>query len=118
MAFLYRTVPKGGEGKDMHNTWIMIYDVVNEIVSALPTQMSGSHYVWNDKNQIIASCVIDGKSCHVLYDVANFGDYKIIAADKVNSDGHQTWYSNAEFVTDTYPDRRRMAKLYKKYFAI
>lgn len=113
VAFLYRTVPKGGEGKDMHNTWIMIYDVVNEIVSALPTQMSGSHYVWNDKNQIIASCIIDGKSCHVLYDVANFGDYKIIAADKVNSDGHQTWYSNTEFVTDTYPDRRRMAKLYK-----
>jgi WD40 repeat protein len=112
VAFLYRAVPIGQEGKDMHKTWILVYDLHNEKVITLPTQQSGSHYVWNSKNQIIASCVIDGKSCHVLYDLADPEKYKIIAGDTLNSDGHQTFVSDDVFVTDTYPDRRRMAKLF------
>lgn len=113
VSFLYRAAPKGEEGKDMHKTWIIVYDLSKEKIIALPTQMSGSHYVWNNKNQIIASCIIDGKSCHVLYDINNPNNYKIIAGNMVNSDGHQTWLSDTVFITDTYPDRRRMAKLYK-----
>lgn len=112
VAFLYRAVPIGQEGKDMHKTWILVYDLRADKLITLPTQQSGSHYVWNSKNQIIASCVIDNKSCHVLYDVTNPEDYKIIAADVLNSDGHQTFVSDDVFITDTYPDRRRMAKLY------
>ena len=112
VAFLYRAAPVGQEGKDMHKTWILVYDMRTDKLITLPTQQSGSHYVWNSKNQIIASCVIDDKSCHVLYDVANPEDYKIIAADVLNSDGHQTFVSDDVFITDTYPDRRRMAKLY------
>lgn len=113
VAFLYRAAPKGEEGKDMHKTWIVVYDLAKEKTVALPTQMSGSHYVWNNRNQILASCIIDDKSCHVLYDVNNPDTSRIIAGDKVNSDGHQTWISDTVFITDTYPDRRRMAKLYK-----
>ena len=113
VSFLYRAAPFGEEGKDMHKTWIMVYDLQEDKLITLPTQMSGSHYVWNRKNQLVASCVINGKSCHVLYDMADIDNYKCIAADKVNSDGHQTWLDDEVFVTDTYPDRRRMAKLYK-----
>lgn len=112
VAFLYRAAPVGQEGKDMHKTWILVYDLRTDKLITLPTQQSGSHYVWNSKNQIIASCVIDDKSCHVLYDITNPEDYKIIAADVLNSDGHQTFISDNEFITDTYPDRRRMAKLF------
>lgn len=112
VAFLYRAAPIGQEGKDMHKTWILVYDLHNEKVITLPTQQSGSHYVWNSKNQIIASCVIDGKNCHVLYDMTNPEGYKIIAGDVLNSDGHQTFVSDDVFITDTYPDRRRMAKLF------
>jgi hypothetical protein len=109
---LYRAAPVGQEGKDMHKTWILVYDLRTDKLITLPTQQSGSHYVWNSKNQIIASCVIDDKSCHVLYDVTNPENYKIIAVDVLNSDGHQTFISDNEFITDTYPDRRRMAKLF------
>lgn len=113
VAFLYRVVPNGQEGKDMHKTWILVYDLKEHRLITLPTQESGSHYVWNHKNEIIASCVINGKSCHVLYNVNNPENYKIIAGDELNSDGHQSFITDDVFITDTYPDRRRMAKLFK-----
>lgn len=40
-------------------------------------------------------------------------NYKIIAGDKLNSDGHQSFITDSSFVTDTYPDKYRMAKIYK-----
>lgn len=113
IAFLYRVVPNGQEGKDMHKTWIMVYDIKGHRLITLPTQETGSHYVWNHRNEIIASCAIDGKSCHVLFNINNPENYKIIAGDTVNSDGHQSFISDEVFITDTYPDRRRMSKLFK-----
>lgn len=113
VAFLYRAAPVGEEGKDMHKTWIVIYDRKDRITITLPTQESGSHYVWNNKNQIVASCVINGKNCHVLFDVNNPEKVTIVGGDIINSDGHQSFISDEEFITDTYPDRRRMAKLYR-----
>lgn len=113
VAFLYRVVPNGQEGKDMHKTWILVYDLKEHNLITLTTQESGSHYVWNHRNEIIASCVIDGKSCHVMYNINNPENYKIIAGDTVNSDGHQSFITDEVFITDTYPDRRRMTKLYK-----
>lgn len=112
VAFLYRAAPIGKEGKDLHKTWILVYDLRNEKLITLPTQQSGSHYVWNSRNQIIASCVIQSKNCHVLFDVENPEMYKIVAGETLNSDGHQTFISDNTFITDTYPDRRRMSKLY------
>ena len=91
----------------------MVYDLWDEKLITLPTQESGSHYVWNSRDQIIASCIIDGKSCHVLYDMNDLAHYKIIAGNILNSDGHQSFVSDTSFVTDTYPDRRRMTKLYQ-----
>ncbi len=112
ISFLYRRIPmKGDYMKRL--TKIMVYDRKEGRLFALPTQESGSHYVWNKKNQLITSCIIDGHSCHVLYDMADVNSYRIIASDKLNSDGHQSFVSDVEFVTDTYPDKYRMAKLYK-----
>ena len=31
----------------------------------------------------------------------------------LNSDGHQSFISDTSFVADTYPDKYRMAKIYK-----
>lgn len=112
IAFLYRTAPIGMEGKDMHKTWILVYDLNNDKIITFPTQQSGSHYVWNKNNEIIASCVLNGKSCHVLFNPSSPDVYKIIAANILNSDGHQSFIDENVFVTDTYPDRRRMSKLY------
>ena len=113
ISFLYRCAPIGGEGKDLHKTFIIVYDLQRATYIVLPTQESGSHYVWNYKNEIIASCILDGKNCHVLYNVNTPNDYKIIAGKVLNSDGHQTFISDDVFITDTYPDKYRMTKLYK-----
>lgn len=91
----------------------MVYDLRDRRLITLPTQESGSHYVWNNRNQLIASCIINGNSCHVLYDMKDVDHYQIIAGDVLNSDGHQSFISDTSFVADTYPDKYRMAKIYK-----
>lgn len=112
ISFLHRWIRM--EGTNLKRwTRIMVYDTATSKVIELPSQLSGSHYVWNKKHQLLASCIIDGKSCHVLFDMNDISNYKIIAEDVLNSDGHQSFIDDDTFVTDTYPDRRRMAKLYK-----
>lgn len=111
ICFLYRKTNIKEYSKRI--TQMMVYDLDNDKLIVLPTQKSGSHFVWNNKNQIISSNIIDGKSCHVLFDVNCPDNYKIIAIDKLNSDGHHTFVDDDNFIVDTYPDKYRMAKLYK-----
>lgn len=112
ISFLYRRIPTTGDYMKRY-TKIMIYDLYTNQLIELPTQESGSHYVWNSQNQLIASCIINGKSCHVLYDMNNINNYQVIAGNILNSDGHQSFINNTSFITDTYPDKYRMAKIYK-----
>lgn len=112
ISFLYRRIPTTGDYMKRY-TKVMVYDRQLKKIIELPTQESGSHYVWNNKNQLLASCIINGKSCHVVYDMNDIENYKIIAGDKLNSDGHQSFITDSSFVTDTYPDKYRMAKIYK-----
>lgn len=112
VSFLHRWIRN--EGTNLKRwTRIMVLDLMNNKLIELPTQISGSHYVWNNRHQLLASCIIDNKSCHVLFDMNDINNYKIIAGDILNSDGHQSFIDNDTFITDTYPDKRRMAKLYK-----
>lgn len=112
ISFLYRRKIDGGD-INRRITIMVVYDRKTKELILLPTQVSGSHYVWNHKNQIIASCIIDGKSCHVLYDMNNVNNYKIIAPSILNQDGHQTFINDDVFITDTYPDKWRQVQLYK-----
>ena len=112
LSFLHRWIRK--EGTNLKRwTRIMVYDREKKNVFELPSQISGSHYVWNKRNQLLASCIIDNKSCHVLFDMNNVKNYLIIAPEILNQDGHQSFIDDDNFITDTYPDKRRMAKLYK-----
>lgn len=111
ISFLYRRMEEGGD-INKRITMMVVYDRQTNELILLPTQVSGSHYVWNGKNQIIASCIIDGKSCHVLYDMNDVEHYKIIRPDVLNQDGHQTFVNDDVFVTDTYPDKWRQSQLY------
>ncbi|MDE6860123.1 MAG: hypothetical protein K2J65_06905 [Duncaniella sp.] len=111
VSFLYRRIPRHGNFMKRW-TQIIVFDRHTKDISVLPTQDSGSHYVWNTKNQIIASCILNGNSCHALIDVPS-NKINIIAQESLNSDGHQSFISDTSFVSDTYPDRRRMAHLYK-----
>ncbi len=94
-------------------TRIMVYDRQKAKLIELPSQMSGSHLVWNSQNQIIASCIIDGHSCHVLFDMNDISSYRIVSQSVLNSDGHQSFISDDSFITDTYPDKYRMAELFR-----
>lgn len=112
LSFFYRRIPSTGNYMKRY-TQFMVYDLHANKLIELPTQESGSHYVWNSKNQILTSCIIDGKNCHVLYDMNDIEHYHIIAGDILNSDGHQSFITDTSFVTDIYPDKFRMAKIYK-----
>lgn len=112
ISFLYRRIPK--EGDYMKRRSVMcVYDRQTEKLVVLPTQESGSHYVWNTKNQIVASVNIDGKNCHALFSPENLNFVNTIVSNVINSDGHQSFIDDVSFVTDTYPDKYRMASLYK-----
>ncbi len=91
---------------------LAVYDRENKSVHFSPTDGMVSHYVWNKKHQIIAYCRTEGIDSHVLFLNPEMKSYKRIAYPALNSDGHQSFVSDQVFVTDTYPDKYRMANLY------
>lgn len=111
LSFLYRRIPREGDFMKRRSV-ICVYDFETSELIVLPSQESGSHYVWNNCDQIIASCNINGKNCHALFDMNNLSDVRLIDAAHLNSDGHQSFITDTSFVTDTYPDKFRMAKLF------
>ena len=112
ISFLYRRIPKKGNYMK-RRTNIMVYDRELKRLQMLPTHNSGSHYVWNNKHEIIASCFMNGKNCHVLYNIDECNNYSIIAEERLNFDGHQSWINNNLFVTDCYPDKYRLASIFR-----
>ena len=110
ISFFHRWI-----GDDVKRRWarLIIYDLNKGNWFSLPTNEWGvSHYVWNSKNQIVAYCNIENSDCHVLFDIPSV-KYKKVGEEKLNSDGHQTFVGTDAFITDTYPDKYRMSKLYK-----
>ncbi len=111
LSFLHRWIRR--EGTNLKRwTRMMVYDMENKELIELPTQISGSHYVWNRQNQLLGSFIIDNKSCHLLFDMKTPSNYQVVCGNVLNQDGHQSFVGDISFVTDTYPDKRRMAKLY------
>lgn len=108
ISFMHRWV-----GNEIRLRWtrLLIYDLKENRYFSLPAKEMVSHYVWRG-NKLLAYCRVNGTDCHVLFDVENKDNYRTILPDQLNSDGHQTFISDNTFITDTYPDRRRMAKLY------
>jgi hypothetical protein len=82
-------------------------------LSISPTTDMVSHYVWDAKWGILAYCRINGIDGHFLFSDASMKLWRHIAP-VLNSDGHQSFIPNTDrFITDTYPDGRRYAKLYR-----
>jgi hypothetical protein len=110
ISFLHRWV----NDQDTFNrhSRLLTYDLQEKKCYVAPTNDMVSHYVWNKQNQIIAYCRIGTVDCHVLFKEPTLQEYQIVAYPQLNSDGHQSFITNSSFVTDTYPDRSRMANLY------
>lgn len=108
VSFLHRWIEQ--DYRKRHSR-LIVYDLKTKKWTALPTTGMVSHYIWNNRNQIIAYCSVQEGDGHVCFQVSN-GVYQRIMPGVMNDDGHQTMVSDTVFVTDTYPDKRRMASLY------
>ena len=108
IAFLHRWY-KGVR----HRTRLIVFDRETNELFVSPTTGMVSHYCWNSQNGIIAYCSVDNVDSHVFFFQPNMEKYKRCGYPKLNSDGHQHFINNHEFVVDTYPDKYRHAKIYK-----
>lgn len=78
-----------------------------------PTTDMVSHYVWDARWGILAFCRIDNVDGHYLFSDHTMKRWRHVAP-QLNSDGHQSFIPGADaFITDTYPDGRRYAKLWR-----
>ncbi len=109
VSFLHRWI---GDDYRRRYSRLGIYDLAHDRITYLPTTGMVSHYVWNQRHQIVAYCSVREGDAHVCFDVEQ-GSYQPVCLGRLNVDGHQSMISDQQFVTDTYPDRRRMASLYR-----
>ncbi|MCH4896291.1 hypothetical protein E0494_06195 [Marinilabiliaceae bacterium JC040] len=91
---------------------LYVYDLLTKAIIKIPVDNMVSHYVWNE-HKILAYCRIDGIDSHVIFNIDNLNEFSRILPEKLNSDGHQSFINSCSFITDTYPNARRMQKLYK-----
>lgn len=110
ISFLHRSVDESNITKRWSR--FGVYDLKTGECYIGPTDDMISHYVWNNNGQIIAFCRIKGVDSHVLFEEPSLKKYKKVAYPRLNSDGHQSFASETKFVTDTYPNKFRMANLY------
>ena len=109
IAFLYRWTH---DDPDKRYSRLVTCKLDGSEIQISPTSGMVSHYDWDSVHGILAYCQIDGIDGHYI-----FSDYtmkkSMRVAPSLNSDGHQSYVHNSsKFVTDTYPDKRRHAKLY------
>jgi len=93
-------------------TRLIVYDLKEGRMYASPTSGMVSHYVWNDRNGIVAYCRVGGVDSHVYFHNPQMSGYNRCGYPQINSDGHQHFIDSENFVVDTYPDKWRHAKLY------
>jgi len=111
ISFLHRWT---GEYKSKRYTEFMLFDRKTGALRRLPTTgHMTSHYVWNGRREILAYCNFEGVDSHVLFNVEAPSLNRRVAYPTLNSDGHQSFIADRAFVTDSYPDKYRMAKLWK-----
>ena len=78
-----------------------------------PTTDMVSHYVWDAPHGILAFCRIGTVDGHYLFSDYTMKSWRHVAP-QLNSDGHQSFIPGTDAaVTDTYPDGRRYAKLWR-----
>ncbi|MBL7473719.1 hypothetical protein [Robertkochia sediminum] len=111
LAFLFRSVDPEYTAKRWSS--LIVLNLKTDECHVAPTNGMVSHYVWNNKNQIVAYCRLGNIDSHVLFEDPSFKNYRRVGYPDLNSDGHQSFISDHEFITDTYPDKFRVANLYK-----
>lgn len=98
-------------GSKRLKTRMFTADVDGNNLHMFQTEGMVSHVSWANENQILGYAETkDGAHYHLFTDKTN--GYKIIGENYFNCDGHPQFSSDySQFITDTYPDRRRIQKL-------
>lgn len=91
---------------------LIVYDLNDKTILAAPTDQMVSHYVWENSNSILAYARANSIDAHYFFRITK--DQIIIDGklSDLNSDGHQSINASGEIVVDSYPDARRIQKLY------
>lgn len=90
---------------------LIVFDLSSKTHFIPNTSGMVSHYVWNDNDEILAYCNVNDQDGHYLISVFK-QSIQPIFPEILNSDGHQSFLNNDIFVTDTYPNKKRMSSIY------
>lgn len=94
-------------------TRLIVCRMEDRMLWCSPTSGMVSHYVWNGIGGIVAYCRVEDIDSHVYFSDHTMREWKRCGYPKLNSDGHHSFIDDHTFVVDTYPDKRRHAKIYK-----
>lgn len=115
IAFMHRWVSAKETNLMNRYSRLMIYDINNNNYFEVKMDHMVSHYVWNSKNQILLYGSKNNRRGHyiVTIDFINKAfDFKYQEYSQINVDGHQSFLCETKYITDTYPDKWRMAHIY------
>ena len=97
---------------DRHKASLIVFDLEKRKLIPLETDLSVSHYVWADDDNIICTAYDDEHNCA-------YYNYNIKLKTKKHvdylpsQDGHPSILGVDEIITDTYPDLKGFQHLYK-----
>lgn len=100
---------------DVSKRWsrMISCDIEGGNMHIFPTIDMVSHIAWRDQQHILAYCrVAEYDDQYVLFKDQEPANYQIVGHKIFTSDGHPSFDKTGRwFVTDTYPDRRRVQNL-------
>ena len=109
LAFLHRKV---GTDVRVRETQIVFFDLDTNCFDIAPTTGMVSHYDWIDGRNILMYASVNGVDGHYVYSL-NSLQFSDFFPNILDSDGHQSVSSSGRYVlVDTYPNRRRLQRLY------
>jgi hypothetical protein len=108
-AFFHRWI----NSKGMLFTRFHVSDLTKMKLQVLPVR-TASHFAWQNDESLLAYCVPskEGRRGYYLFNLVS-GDYRPVGKTFFTSDGHPQFLEDSHyFVTDTYPDKYRIQRLY------
>lgn len=106
--FLHRWIENG-----VKNTRLLTADIDGKNIYNLLDDGMTSHCTWKNDDTILGWAKKEKIGTHYFLIKDKTKEYKVIAGDKLLTDGHPTYSPNGKcFITDTYPDFKRKQHLY------
>ena len=111
IAFIHRWVE--ASNIDIRRSRLMLLDVKSQSLSQLTYGNMISHFHWLTDNSIIAYCNVPGLGDrYCIIDTTSL-EVNPLSNSALTSDGHPHPFKDGKkFVSDTYPNRRRMQELF------